>query len=409
MGIAWAVRFKECLRVFLELEVGAVPVLCVSGRADEHTGRRCNRNEQQSKPPHGNPSAFESSRLEFDGSEAYAGLSVEPAIDTALLEHARHLAEGMWTPALVLDKDGKLLFFNEGIELMIGIRFDEVGVLPADDWIALVNVRLSDDSPFRLETVPGWTDIQQSRPGLGHARLRTPDGIERLVRVVSTPLFTPLGEFVGAIAQVWEEETPGGRLEATLLFGDLRGHTAESSILEPDRIKELLDVFYEHTGRLINRYEGTLMAFTGDEVFAAWGAPAADEDGPKKAVACARLLQDSLSPLNQKLNARKLPSVAFGIGIHAGEVVDAHVGVGRLRQYTVTGDSVNCASRLCSIAGRNEIVVSADVYDALTDKPPAEKLEGIRFKGVGRELGPHRLWPDELRDPTGEQRGKLEA
>ena len=315
----------------------------------------------------------------------------------------------MWTPAFVLDRNGALVFFNEGSEVMIGIRFDDVGVLPAEEWTALINVRMSDGSPFRLESTPGLTEIQQSRPGLGHVRFTAPDGIDRLVRAVSTPLFTQLGEFVGAIVQVWEEETPGGRLDATLLFGDLRGHTEESSKLEPDRVKELLNVFYEHTGRLINRYEGTLMAFTGDEVFAAWGAPAPDEDGPKKAVACARLLQDSISPLNQKLNTRKLPSVAFGIGIHAGEVVDAHVGLGRLRQYTVTGDSVNCAHRLCSIAGRNEIVVSADVYDALTDKPPAEKLEGIRFKGVGRELGPHRLWPDELRDPTGEQRGKLES
>jgi class 3 adenylate cyclase len=330
-------------------------------------------------------------------------------IDTGLLDHARHLAEGMWTPALVLDRYGGIVFFNEGLEILIGARFEETGPMKAADWGSRFNLRATDGSPFPLETMPGWLELQRSQPGLGHARVTTADGRDVLVRVIGTPLFTQLGEFVGAFAHVWEEEQrPGGRLEATLLFGDLRGHTADSSKLEPDRVKELLDVFYEHAGRLINRYEGTLMAFTGDEVFAAWGAPTPDDDGPKKAVACARLLQDSVSALNQKLSARELPSVAFGIGIHTGEVVDAHVGVGKLRQYTVTGDSVNCASRLCSIAGRNEIVVSADLYSTLEEKPPAEKMEGIKFKGVGRDLGPHRLWPDELRDPTGEQRGKLE-
>ncbi len=329
-------------------------------------------------------------------------------IDTSLLDHARHLAEGMWTPALVLDNAGTLLFYNEGAAVLVGRPFEEVGRMAASDWGALFDVRARDGSRFPLENMPGWLDVQRSRPAHGHARIRSLDGIDRIINVAASPLFTQLGEFVGTIVQAWEDEAPGEALRATLLFCDLRGHTAESSKLEPDRVKELLNVFYEHMGRLINRYDGTLMAFTGDEVFAAWGAPAPDDDGPNKAVACARLLQDARSALNQKLNVRDLPAVAFGIGIHTGEVVDAQVGVGKLRQYTVAGDSVNCASRLCSIAGRNEIVVSADLYAALDDKPPAEKLEGVRFKGVGRDLGPHRLWPDELRDPTGEQHGKLD-
>ena len=71
---------------------------------------------------------------------------------------------------------------------------------------------------------------------------------------------------------------------------------------------------------------------------------------------------------------------------------------------------MNCASRLCTIAGRNEIVVSKETYEALAERPPATVLPGIRLKGVGRDLLPHQLWPDEFRDPTGEERqGKLEV
>ncbi len=316
----------------------------------------------------------------------------------------------MWTPAVVVDGHGTIFYFNEGFEVLTGHKFADVGHLSAAEWGVLFNVRSrQDDAPFPLEAMPGWLAVQRSAPADGHVKATTASGVDIVVRIFGSPLFSTLGDFVGGLLQVWEEDvSPGGAMTATLLFCDLRGHTAEASKLEPDRVKELLDVFYEHMGRLISRYDGTLMAFTGDEVFAAWGAPTPDEDGPMRAVSCARVLQDAKSALNQKLTVRGLPSVAFGIGIHTGEVVETHVRVGHLRQYTVTGDAVNCASRLCSIAGRDEIIVSSDVYAGLGDKPLAEKIEGIRFKGVERDLGPHRLWPDELRDRTGEQRGKLE-
>ncbi len=334
---------------------------------------------------------------------------VEPTL-SPLLTNARQLAEGMWTATLVLDRDGALVFYNEGAEVLVGRPFADCGPMPASEWGGVFNIRARDGSPFPLETMPGWIHMLHRRPAMGHVRLTSLDGIERFLSVAAFPLFTEVGEFEGALAHFWEEETlPGERLIATVLFCDLRGHTADAAQLEPARVKELLDVFYEHVARLINRLGGTLMAFTGDEVFAAWGAPTPDELGPDRAVACARLLQETVPALNGKLRARSLPESAFGIGIHTGEVVDAHVGFGPLRHYTVTGDTVNCASRLCSIAGRNEIVVSAETFGQLTEKPPVEVSPGIPLKGVGRELLPHRLWPDDLKDPTGEQRqGKVD-
>jgi class 3 adenylate cyclase len=134
-----------------------------------------------------------------------------------------------------------------------------------------------------------------------------------------------------------------------------------------------------------------------------------DPNGPRYAVACARDFQDACGKINERLSEAGLPSITYGIGLHTGEVVAAHVGTEVRRVYTVLGDTVNVGSRLCTIAGRNEIVVSEETYRRLEPQPPAEVLPGIRLKGVGRELLPHRLWPEELRDPTGEVRGKVEA
>jgi adenylate cyclase len=202
----------------------------------------------------------------------------------------------------------------------------------------------------------------------------------------------------------------GERLNVTALFCDLRAFTAMSSQMQPTDLRDLLNVYYDETSRLISEHNGTLLTYIGDEVFAVWGAPLPDDKGAERAVACARAMQEAREPLNERLAGAGLPSsLSYGIGVHTGEVIAAHVGTEVHRQYTILGDTVNCASRLCTIAGRNEVVVSGETYEALDAKPPATVLPGIKLKGVGRDLSPHHLWPDELRDPTGESRhGKLE-
>jgi adenylate cyclase len=202
----------------------------------------------------------------------------------------------------------------------------------------------------------------------------------------------------------------GERLHVTALFCDLRAFTAMSSQMEPTKLRDLLNIYYDQTSRLVHESGGTLLTYIGDEVFAVWGAPMPDSLSASHAVACARAMQDANGKLNALLGAEGLPSVTYGIGLHTGDVIAAHVGTALHRQYTILGDTVNCASRLCTIAGRNEIVVSAETYNALDDgRPPATTLPGIKLKGVGRELLPHRLWPEELRDPSGEDRqGKVE-
>jgi len=211
-----------------------------------------------------------------------------------------------------------------------------------------------------------------------------------------------------------DEAVQGERLNVTALFCDLRAFTAMSSQMEPTKLRDLLNIYYDETSKLIHDSGGTLLTYIGDEVFAVWGAPLPDADSASRAVACARSMQDANGRLNERLASEGLPSsVTYGIGLHTGEVIAAHVGTDVHRQYTILGDTVNCAARLCTIAGRNEIVVSSETYNALDasdgERLPSRTLPGIRLKGVGRDLLPHKLWPDELRDPSGEdRRGKEE-
>ena len=83
-----------------------------------------------------------------------------------------------------------------------------------------------------------------------------------------------------------------------------------------------------------------------DEVFAVWGAPIASANGARLAVDAARELLQAADELRSGLVADGLPPVWYGIGLNLGDVVAAHVGTNRHRQYTVIGDAVNAAARI---------------------------------------------------------------
>src|SRR5262249_52496478 len=144
----------------------------------------------------------------------------------------------------------------------------------------------------------------------------------------------------------------------------------------------------------------------GDEVFAVFGAPLPSEDHPDRAFRCAVAMQELTPALDAELLAKDAPPVRFGIGLHAGEAVAAHLGGGERRQYAVGGDTVNVGSRLCSLAGPEEIVCSFEVFSHVSSPPAAEELGPVELKGVTRHL---RLFRIRVNEPTAAEPHPAEA
>ena len=186
-----------------------------------------------------------------------------------------------------------------------------------------------------------------------------------------------------------ETAAEGQRLDMTVLFCDLRGFTALSESLSPSTVRIMLDHYYDRVTELVLSMRGTLMKYVGDEVFAVWGAPIPTTDHPTRALACAIAIQELTPDLNRELVERGAPEVSFGIGLNTGEAVAAHFGGRRRRQYDVVGDTVNVGARLCSTAGRGEIILSDQVLTRVPSPPPVEPVGRVELKGVSREL---RLW-----------------
>lgn len=179
-----------------------------------------------------------------------------------------------------------------------------------------------------------------------------------------------------------DEAVSGRRAEITVFFCDLRGFTPLAASLTPAEVRRLLDLYYEHVCDRILANDGTIIQFVGDGVFAVFGAPVPSEDHCERAYAAAVAAQADAAILRHQLAAAGLPPTYFGIGLHTGEVVAAHVGTKTRREYSVVGDPVNVGSRLCGRAGVGEVVLSEAVAAKLADRSGLEDVGMLELKGV---------------------------
>lgn len=140
------------------------------------------------------------------------------------------------------------------------------------------------------------------------------------------------------------------RRVVTVLFADLVGFTTFSEGRDAEAVREMLSHYFEMGREIIARHGGTVEKFIGDAVMAVWGAPVAREDDAERAVRAALELVDAIPELGRTAGV----ALAVRAGVLTGE---AAVTVGAIDQGIVTGDLVNTAARLQSVAPPGGVLV----------------------------------------------------
>lgn len=186
-------------------------------------------------------------------------------------------------------------------------------------------------------------------------------------------------------------EKGGENRIATVLFVDIRDFTAMSENAKATEILQLLNEYYEVMVDIAFRYEGTVDKFIGDAMMVIWGAPVAHPDDPLRAVQAALEMQAELVRFNQERQATAARKIEIGIGINTGNLVAGYIGSSQTMSYSVIGDTVNTAARICAAAKPNEIIISARTLQAIGDRFEVEHLEPIQFKGKFKPVQVHRV------------------
>lgn len=183
----------------------------------------------------------------------------------------------------------------------------------------------------------------------------------------------------------------GDKRPVVVFFTDIRGFTAMSEKMSPEDIASLLTEYFTEMVAIVFKHGGTLDKFMGDAIMALWGAPLSKEDDLDRAMAAAIEMLDVLEEMNKEWAAQERPTIHIGIGINYGEVFAGNIGSEQRLEYTVIGDSVNVASRLCSKAAGGEIIVSHPFFQALSNPPEMEELEPMDLKGKAEAVPVYRV------------------
>ena len=116
---------------------------------------------------------------------------------------AREFASNLSTPTLVADADGRLAYYNEAAEAVVGRRFSETGEMPLAQWLEAFEPRESDSSPLPPERRPTRIAFVERRVAHEVYMVTSADGVEREIEVTAFPLFAHAEEFVGIVAIFW--------------------------------------------------------------------------------------------------------------------------------------------------------------------------------------------------------------
>ena len=186
----------------------------------------------------------------------------------------------------------------------------------------------------------------------------------------------PLAERPGA--PVHEE-----RKVVAVLFCDLVGFTASSDAADPEDVRARIRPYHQRLRQELERYGGTVEKFVGDAVMAVFGAPLAHEDDAERAVRAGLRILDAIGELNA---AQPNLELRVRIGIQSGEAMvdrDARPDRG---EGIVTGDVVNTAARLQSVAPVGGIAVGEATYRLTKRAFEYEQLESAQVKGKAEAL-----------------------
>ncbi len=182
----------------------------------------------------------------------------------------------------------------------------------------------------------------------------------------------------------------GTRLPVTVLFSDIRGFTSYAEEADASSVVMQLNEYFAAMVEIVFRYEGTLDKFLGDGLMAVWGNVVSN--GAAKdtvhAVRAANEMQQRLITLNQSWQARGLPTLQVGVGLHHGGAIFGNIGSEEKMEPTVIGDPVNLASRVEGITKlyHQQICLTESVASLVRSEIPLRSVDLVIVAGKSKPI-----------------------
>ena len=237
--------------------------------------------------------------------------------------------------------------------------------------------------------MPGRDELEAALAGLEAQRATLGDA-------VVNPAIAALRQQLAQLDDASSQTKPGSSLPVTaleerkvvtILFVDVSGFTALAEKLDPEEVRSLINACFDCLVPIVQKYDGTIDKFIGDEIMALFGAPQAHENDPERALRSALEMMDRMSSFNQEHGTE----LSLHIGVNTGPVVTGAIGSRNRKDYSVMGDAVNLAARLEDASADGEIFVGPSTYRRTSALFEFAALPPLTLKGKSEPLAIHRL------------------
>jgi len=194
--------------------------------------------------------------------------------------------------------------------------------------------------------------------------------------------------------------------EVTVLFADIRNFTTIAERMRPHEVVDLLNMYLGEMTHVVFRYDGTVDKYIGDAIMAVFNAPVLQKEHAWLAVSAAFHIQEAVASM-RAVN----PFISVGIGINTGSAILGNIGTDLHLDYTVIGDAVNIASRLCRDAGPGQLLISAKTYDYVQKYVEVINMDPRRFKGKAEAIEVFNITglKSDIKNKGGEDAGRTRA
>jgi len=173
-------------------------------------------------------------------------------------------------------------------------------------------------------------------------------------------------------------ELKSKRANVCVMFLDIRGFTHFSEQRQPEEVVQYLNELFEVTIEIVNKHNGIIHQLLGDGFMAVFGAPIPSDAHCQNGVNASLEIIEKLKEYDYMGY-----KTTVGIGLHAGEALTGTVGSKLHKEYKITGDVVNLASRIEQLNKeyKSQLLISDDVWENLPSQTYIQQFQNISIRG----------------------------
>ena len=250
------------------------------------------------------------------------------------------------------------------------------GGLPSGAW------------PITASTKQGGDELAQLARQIG---LLSRDAAGK--RLVEEALYRYLSPEIArsVLAQPGGAHLGGRSIRGSVLFCDIVGFTRLSSRLSPEQVGALVNDYFGSFASAGSFCKGTVNKFIGDCVMILFGVPEPDTQHALNAIVCGQAIIRLAAEVNDRRRRAGQPTGEFRVAVNSGLMLAGNLGSSERMEFTVVGNSVNLASRLCEQAPVNRLVLTPDTLaePGVIEQVTATLLPELDLKGYDRPMSPY--------------------